>query len=129
METETIRIEFDDNVIENCVSAILVPEKALEEPGYITTLTAGKDAHSKHEYHAMAQMAYYQYQDHEIDIQYAISPVQVVKGVDVEIVGSGMVIYRDGKGEIHILIHSMLNKKKMLERTHRYCTRWVRLDI
>jgi hypothetical protein len=47
----------------------------------------------------------------------------------VEELLSGMIIYRDAKGEFHVLMHESLNRKKMLETANRYCTRWVRLDI
>lgn len=129
MENEKIQITCEDKLITDCVSVILVPEMAVSEPGYIKTITASADAHSKHEFHAMAQMAYYQFQDAELDIVTVSSPVRVTKGENVEELASGMVIYRDGSGEFHVLIHKLLNRKKMLETTNRYCTRWVRLDI
>jgi len=129
VDNETIHITFDNQEVTDCVSIVLVPEKALEEPGYIKTMTAGNTAHSKHEFHAMAQMAYYQYQDDELEVKTTGSALTVSKGAETEIVESGMVIYRDSGGEFHVLIHEMLNKKKMLEATNRYCTRWVRLDI
>ncbi len=124
-----ICIEGGGVKIDRITSAILVPEKALEEPGYIKTVTASADAHSKHEFHAMAQMAYYRYQDDELQ------PVEVegclrvtAQNMDEEI-ERGMIVYRDPAGEFHVLIHRGLNKKKMLEAANRYCTRWVRLDI
>lgn len=107
----------------------MVPEIAITEPGYIKTMTTNAEAHSKHEFFAMAQMAYYQYQDDELEVVCVRAPLQVVMSETVEEIISGMIIYRDGKGELHVLIHDHLNRKKMLETTNRYCTRWVRLDI
>lgn len=127
--SDQIKIQCGEAESRDCVSAILVPEQAVSEPGYIKTMTAGEQAHSKHEFHAMAQMAYYQYQDDELDIIAVNAPVIVSKGDTVETIESGMVIYRDADGEFHVLIHDILNRKKMLETTNRYCTRWVRLDI
>lgn len=129
MEGENILIESEGIEINDCVSAILVPEKALTEPGYIKTVTARADAHSKHEFHAMAQMAYYQYQDDELKILEVAGNIRVTASNTVEEICPGMVIYRDVRGEFHVMIHNSLNKKKMLEATNRYCTRWVRLDI
>lgn len=129
MDAENIIITGDGIEVNDCLSAILVPDRALEEPGYIKTVTAGAVAHAKHEFHAMAQMAYYQYQDEEllpvvVDGVLLLSSPNVVEAID-----RGMVIYRDQQGEFHVLIHRGLNVKKMLETTNRYCTRWVRLDI
>lgn len=115
--------------ISGCSSVILVPEIALTEPGYIKTFTANPDAHSKHEFHAMAQMAYYQYQDEELEVVETDSEIAVVFREKIDQVPVGMVIYRDTDGEFHVLVHNSLNKKKMLEAANRYCTRWVRLDI
>ncbi len=129
METIDILIKCDTLDIADCVSAILVPEIAISEPGYIKTVTTNADAHSKHEFYAMAQMAYYQYQDDELDIVSVTAPVTVRMNDTVEEIVSGMIIYRDGNGEIHAVMHDHLNRKKIFESTNRYCTRWVRLDI
>lgn len=129
MEGKKICIESEGVEVHDCISAILVPEKALTEPGYIKTVTAKADAHSKHEFHAMAQMAYYQYQDDELNIVDVAGSIKVTASDIVDELQTGMVIYRDALGEFHVLIHNSLNKKKMLEATNRYCTRWVRLDI
>ncbi len=129
MANDFISITCENAEINDCTSVIMVPEIALNEPGYIKTLTAKPEANSKHEFHAMAQMAYYQYQDDELDIASAKGPFHVVCGNEAEEMDSGMLIYRDSGGEFHVLIHEDLNKKKMLEATNRYCTRWVRLDI
>lgn len=129
MEGVTIQIACNEYLIDDCVSIILVPEIAVSEPGYIKTMTTSAEAHSKHEFYAMAQMAYYQYQDDELDIVSVNSPLQVRMCEAKEEIVKGMVIYRDSQGTFHVIIHEGLNKKKMLETTNRYCTRWVRLDI
>jgi hypothetical protein len=127
---DTIQISYDDDtILADCVSAIVVPEIAMTEPGYIKTMTAGMVANSKHEFHAMAQMAYYQYQDGELDVAVVRVPIRIESNSESEEISSGMVIYRDSGGVFHVLIHEQLNRKKMLEATNRYCTRWVRLDI
>lgn len=115
--------------VEDCVSVIIVPENALAEPGYVRTLTVSNEAHAKHEFFAMAQMAYYQYQDGELTIMEVKGPLKIRFGEELEDLDGGMLICRDGQGELHVLVHEGLNKKKMLETANRYCTRWVRLDI
>ena len=63
-----MEIVYEDEKLEGINSVILVPEKAIQEPGYITTLSIENDASVKHRFHSMAQMTYYQFQDHEIDV-------------------------------------------------------------
>lgn len=129
MGKDFIKVALVSGEVYECSSVILVPEMAMTEPGYIQAMTAGETAHAKHEFHAMAQMAYYQHQDDELDIVSTDGPISVVQGEKHEKIESGMVICRDPDGEFQVVIHPHLNRKKMLETTNRYCTRWVRLDI
>lgn len=115
--------------IEECTSAILVPDNATEEAGYIQTLTEKNDASAKHEFHAMAQMAYFQFQDDELEIDEASAAIHIVSGERTEVLESGLLLYRDAQGGFHAIIHKDLPKKKLLESAYRFCTRWVRLDI
>lgn len=125
----TILITSDEEVIADCVSIIIVPEKAILEPGYIKMFTVKDAANAKHEYHAMAQMAYYQFQDGELEISEVGSVLTVSCGEETIDLNSGMVICRDENGEFRVLIHVTQNRKKIIEAAYRYCTRWVRLDI
>jgi hypothetical protein len=129
MEEDAIIIRVDDVMIIECSSVIIVPERAISEAGYIKTLTANAHAHSKHEFHAMAQMAVYQFQDGELESTSVEGIVTVEGGNEVEKLSAGMVIYRDLQGNFHLLAHKGQNIKKLLETAHRFCTRWVRLDI
>ncbi|RKZ92438.1 MAG: hypothetical protein DRQ43_09050 [Gammaproteobacteria bacterium] len=125
---KSILITTDKGITVDCVSIIIVPEIALEEAGYIKMFTVKDAANAKHEYHAMAQMAYFQYQDEELDVKEYVS-VTILCGEEQIDLTDGMVICRDLIGEFHVLIHSEQNRKKILEAAYRYCTRWVRLDI
>ena len=125
----TIRIESASITITDCESVILVPERALQEAGFIKTFTIKESGHAKHEYHALAQMAYFQYQDDELVVEEIDSPLTVICGTETVKMDSGMVLYRDVNGSFHVLIHGSEKRKKLLEATYRYCTRWVRLDI
>jgi len=126
---KSIRITSDENVILDCESVIIVPEHALKEAGYIKMFTVKDEANAKHEYHAMAQMAYYQFQDEELEIQEVEFPLIITCGEEKSELGDGMVICRDPDGEFHVFSHAGQNWKKILEAAYRYCTRWVRLDI
>ena len=122
-------ITCSDSAMAECSSALLVPEIAAQEPGYIKALTSSSAAASKHEFHALAQMAYYQYQDGEIEINRLTGLCRICRGNDDEVLESGLIIYRSIDGSISIASHQGVNSKKLLEAANRYCTRWVRLDI
>lgn len=124
-----IAIYLDNEKLTECESVIIIPEKAIDEPGYITAHTTKDSAHAKHEYHAMAQMAYFQHQDDELEINEVDAPLRIVVQNESIVLESGMVLYRREDGSFHAVIHRLQSKKKLLETGYRYCTRWVRLDI
>lgn len=124
-----ITISCNDTVMAESSSALIVPEIAVQEPGYIKALSSSSAAASKHEFHALAQMAYYQHQDDELEIMTLTGPCRISRENDAETLESGLIIYRSNDGAIHIASHQGVNSKKLLEAANRYCTRWVRLDI
>jgi hypothetical protein len=124
-----ISIHSPATTFDDCETAILIPEKAVNEAGYIQTFSVKESSNAKHEYHALAQMAYFQLQDDELDIREVAMPLTVVTSDDrIELVG-GMVICRSVAGEVYALVQAGQNRKKLLEAAYRWCTRWVRLDI
>lgn len=125
----TITIQSSNTLITDCESVILVPEIAVQEAGYIKTFTVKDSAYAKHDYHALAQMVYFQFQDDELEIIEIDSPVTINFGSEMAEIDAGMIIYRDLGGSFHVLVHVLQNRKKLLEAAYRYCTRWVRLDI
>ncbi len=123
------KITSSENVIEECKKLIVVPVKALEEHGYIQTLAENHENSAKHEFHAMAQMAYFQYQDDELTIIDLDGDV-LIESTDMEIsIDSGLILCRKEDGSFVVLVHKDLNTKKLLEAAYRFCTRWIRLDI
>jgi hypothetical protein len=125
-----ISIICNDSAIDDCVAVLLVPEIAVQEPGYITALSSSGAVASKHEFQALAQTAYYQYQDDEIGITLLEGPCRISAGDSDEMFERGLLIYRSSSGTIHIAAHrDAVDSKKLLEAANRYCTRWVRLDI
>ena len=126
---DSISIQSAEAVLDYCESVIIVPEIAIEEPGYIKSLSIKDSAHAKHEFHAMTQMAYFQFQDDELNIEEIDSSLTIIFGAqDIEL-GGGMILCRNLKGEFRVFVHAVQNRKKLLEAAYRYCTRWVRLDI
>ena len=124
-----ITLTCDGTSVSGCSSILIVPEMALTEPGYIKALTSGSGANAKHEFHALAQMAYFQYQDDELEIDLLRGSCRILRESNDETLESGLLIYRSSDGTIHIDAHGDVNCKKLLEAANRYCTRWVRLDI
>ncbi len=124
-----ISIRYNDQLIGDVTSVIVVPEIAITEPGYIKAFTAGSGSGAKHEFHALAQMAYYQHQDDELEIETVAGNCVISSDQICETSDDGVVIFRDGDGQLNVLVHQNGNKKKLLEAANRYCTRWVRLDI
>jgi len=124
-----IIITSDKDILADCVSIIIVPEIAVREAGHIKMFTIKDSVHAKHEYHAMAQMVYFQYQDEELDIHEIDSAVTVICGDESIYLSDGMIICRCRTGDLRVLIYAAQNRKKILEAAYRYSTRWIRLDI
>ena len=128
MSAAAISLSYEDVVCGDCLCALIVPAQALDEPGYIKGVSAAGSS-SKHEFHALAQTAYYQFQDDELKVELTRAPLEIECDDVHELVESGMVIYRVGQGSIRAVAHQELNLRKLLEAANRFCTRWVRLDI
>jgi hypothetical protein len=128
MKKDAIIIRFDDTVTE-CSSTIIIPERAITEAGCIRTMTTSADAHSKHEFHAMAQIALSRFEDGELDIQTVHGPLTVERKNEVETITAGVVVFLDLQGNFHLIAHPGQDTKKLLQAAHRFFTRWIRLDI
>ena len=124
-----IHIQSPTTTFDACETVIVIPEKAVGEAGYIQTYSAKDSGHAKHDYHALAQMAYFQLQDDELDIREADSPLTVRLADERSELDGGMIICREGTGKVYVLAQAGQNRKKLLEAAYRWCTRWVRLDI
>ncbi len=125
----TIAIQGVDVTIEDCETVIVIPEIAVSEPGYIKTYSRNESGNAKHEFHALAQMVYFQFQDEELEIVGINSPLTISNGTESTELRDGLVLCRDRARELHVLALAGQNRKKLLEAAYRYCTRWVRLDI
>ncbi|MBM9530377.1 hypothetical protein JWG42_09465 [Desulfoprunum benzoelyticum] len=106
-----------------------MPKIAIAEPGYIRTMTVKESAHVKHEFHTMAQMAYFQFQDGELEITPLDGSLRVSGRGDAEELVAGLALYRDTEGRFYALMHDGQDGKKLIEAAYRFCTRWIRLDI
>ena len=124
-----LEVFVEKTLFKECTTVIMVPEKALEEAGYIQMLSEKHDSASKHEFHAMAQMAYYQYQDDELDTETVNGELSVRSSEKTDVLNKGVLICRSKEGGLSVVAGDGLKVKKFLEAAHRFCTRWVRLDI
>jgi hypothetical protein len=129
MKDDSITIRFEDDRVTECSSAIIIPERAMIEAGYIKTLTTNSTAHSKHEFHAIAQIALTRFQDRELLVEAVYGPLTIQWKSEIETITAGVVIILDTQGNLHLIGNSGQNVNKLLQLAHRFCTRWVRLDI
>ena len=119
------------DVLAEGAAAITVPEAALSDPSLIRTLTASDASTTKHDLHALSQMALYDFEDGELQ------PVVVEEGVSVMVrsrsdavrLERGLVVVRSTAGRPVILVHRGVDAPRLLRQAHRFCTRWIRLDV
>jgi hypothetical protein len=129
MKDDSITIRFEDGTVTECSSAIIIPERAMIEAGYIKTLTTNSKAHSKHEFHAIAQIALSRFQDGDLEVEAVYGPFSIQWKDEIETITAGVLVFLDSQGNFHLIDNSSQNVNKLLQLAHRFCTRWVRLDI
>ena len=128
MQKEWITVVGGGKTVD-CDTVIFVGERALEEDGHIMMLSSNSDPQTKHEFYALAQMALIQFQDEELDVSALEGSIKVEWKNAVNEIASGMAICRTGDVELSVLAHADLPWRKLLEVAHRYCARWIRLDV
>ena len=128
MSTSLIQLRWGEDTAANCLCILIVPRKAIDEPGYIRAVHSSGSP-NKHELHALAQTAYYQFQDDELPLERTSEPVLVEIGGDSDHVDDAMILMRDESGGIRAVVNGDASARKLLETVNRFCTRWVRLDI
>ena len=129
MREDAITIRFEEDTMTACRSAIIIPESVLAEAGDIKTLTTNSTAHSKHEFHAIAQIALSQFEEGELEVEAVNGPLTIQWKNEIEIITAGVIVFLDPQGNLHLIGNSGRNINKLLQFAHRFCTRWVRLDI
>jgi hypothetical protein len=112
-----------------CRSLIAIPETALTDATYIRSFSIDSPVRSKHEFHALSQIALTQFDDEEIDVQKVAGEINLLSGTETFCLKSGMVICRLLSDALVIYINVDQPPRKYLAAAYRYCTRWVRLDI
>ena len=128
MESKSLQLSWTPDGSTECDCLLIIPQRAVAEHGYIKALHRSATG-NKHEFQALAQTGYYQYQDDELDYCETAGSIEVVHGTERESLEDGMVLFRDAGGAIRALVHQSAHPKKLLEAANRFCTRWVRLDI
>lgn len=129
MNSSPIQLRAGTDIMAHCLCLLIIPARAVDEPGYIKPLHSSGPAASKHELHALAQTAYYQFQDDELQLELTGEPILVEAGAETESLEEGMVVLRDQSGAIRAVVNGDVSARRLLETANRFCTRWVRLDI
>lgn len=126
-----MEIRDNEDLLMEADTAILVPADGPEYPDRLTGCVAGSEAEAKHTYHALSQIALYDYEDKVLEVETILPghPLRVCnKGRDLSL-DQGLIIVRDRSGKIRILAHKSTSVYDLLKFAHRHCTRWIRLDI
>ena len=113
----------------DCSVLILVPEKALAEAGHIRCLAESQTGQSKHEFHALGQMALIQHEDGELPVRQVAGTLVIDTDDETIELAEGLAICRRRSGALAIVSNAGRSARKYLEAANRFCTRWVRLDI
>lgn len=128
MSSEPIKLSWGRDGAAFCVCLLIVPDRAIDEPGYIKGFHRSGST-NKHELQALAQTAYYQFQDDELELEQTVGPILVNHQAENQVLEQGIILLRDSGGTIKALVNSGAPLRKLLETANRFCTRWVRLDI
>jgi hypothetical protein len=128
MEKGRISVVAEGTALD-CETAILVGTLALEEDGHVTMLSTHSGPQTKHEFYALAQMALFQLQEEELEVSVVKGPIHVAWKDEKSDISAGMAICRTTAGVVSVLAHGDEPWRKLLEAAHRYCTRWIRLDV
>ena len=124
-----IEVAFGDGKKIACLAVIAIPEIALSEAGHIRAFTTSPLAQSKHEFHALGQMALMQFEDAETIPCEIAGDIRLTAGDETLCIDSGAVVCRPTSGELAIYTNTARPPRKFLETANRFCTRWIRLDI
>jgi hypothetical protein len=124
-----INVFEEDNLIAHCSAVIIVPDTALAQAGHIQCIASGQTGQSKHEFHALSQMALMQVEDHELSPTTIQGKLRIITEDNTVELKNGLLICRLTAGELAVCQNTDRPVRKYLEAAHRFCTRWVRLDI
>ena len=127
----SMEIRDGDSLLIKADTVILVPVDAPEYPGRLVGRVAGSEADAKHTFHALSQIALFDYEDKVMEVETVAQghPLRICHaGGDLEL-DQGLLIVRDMSGQIRILAHQSTMVYDLLKFAHRHCTRWIRLDI
>ena len=128
MASKSLHLSWTPDGGAECDCLLMIPERAIGEHGYIKAMQRSATG-NKHEFQALAQTGYYQFQDDELDYCESAGSIEVIHGTERESLDDGMVLFREAGGTIRAVMHRSAPAKKLLEAANRWCTRWIRLDI
>lgn len=126
-----LEITDGDTVNFRAETAIMVPLDSIHYPDKLGGLTTGSRSDAKHTFHALSQIALYDFEDENLYLE------QVPEGRTLRIkddncdvrIEQGLLILRDLDGKVFVVAHDHVDVYRLLKFAHRQCTRWVRLDI
>lgn len=108
----------------------LIVQKGAGDADYdIILLNCSTDKQQKHKLHSLSQIALYQFEDNEIEVN-QIKGCCTISGTGFDYqVTEALLLLQDNNNHISLYAHPTVAVKKYLDQAYRYCTRWIRLDI
>ncbi len=126
-----LKVYAGDEMLAEVETLLFVPFDAPEYPDKFRGETLQSPANAKHAYHALSQIALYDFEDGILEVRTvpADAPLSVKGDQTRGQVEKGLVITRSAEGKVMAFVHEGQDAKGLLKFAHRYCTRWIRLDI
>jgi hypothetical protein len=126
-----LKIFAGEKLLNEAETALLTPADAPEYPDKFRGETTQSAVNAKHAYHALAQIAFFDYEDKILEVV-SVPPetVLTIRGEHTQgQVDEGLIVARDAQGKVRVFAHEGQDLFALLKFAHRYCTRWIRLDI
>ena len=127
--SDAIRILSADKLVCECSDAIAVPEIAISAPNHIRAFSATAGSQVKHGIYALSQMMLVEFEDGELQPRRFQFDITVAFRASLVRVDDGIVVARNLDGRLEVLSNAAKPLRRFIEVTHRFCTRWIRLDI
>lgn len=112
-------------------SVIVVPDRALDEPGFIKTYSTTSGQMSKHDLHQLSQIALFDFEDGNLIPENLSGQDSLAVDFQNSItrIPDGIVLARLESGAPALLVCEGAEVMRLLKLAHRFCTRWIRLDV
>jgi hypothetical protein len=127
----TYTLYLDGEPLCSTDAVIVVPSQAIDDPALIRLHCNAFDSSGKHTLYSLSQIAMIDYEDgllQIIEVQTEQKAAYDV-GRGLQTLDRGLILFRAETGGAKVLSKNAGDIKRLLKQTHRYCTRFIRLDV